>query len=221
MNKHGNNFINLAGKRFGRLLVLSLNGKIREEAAWTCRCDCGSEIICAGYPLRRGNTKSCGCLSRDRIENLNKKHGLSGTIEYNCWIRMKRRCCNPKDRKFKDYGGRGILVCARWVNSFESFLKDIGKRPSSMHSLGRINNDGNYEPGNVRWELPIEQANNCRSNHKILYNGKNLTISQWGRIIGTSPDNIYSRIGNGWSEIESITIPFKKNENNKLRTRKH
>lgn len=151
-----------AGERFGQLTALSLSHRRRYRNRWVyywlCQCDCGQIAIINRNSLRRGFTQSCGCRRRNRF----RTHGWRRTPEYAAWTRMKNRCYNVKDRRYADWGGRGIRVCLKWRKSFPAFLTDVGRRPSPQHSIDRINNDGDYEPDNVRWATRIEQARNCR-----------------------------------------------------------
>lgn len=121
-----------------------------------CVCRCGREREVHVGSLRAGISKSCGCSTNAR------KHGLSKTPEYKLWQSMNSRCRNPKGESYVNYGGRGITVCQRWQDSFVAFLDDVGRRPSPELTLDRINNDGDYEPGNVRWTTRKVQAANCR-----------------------------------------------------------
>jgi hypothetical protein len=155
--------LEITGQRFGRLAVIGF-AKIdgRRRAHWLCRCDCGNEVVVRGQSLRSGDTQSCGCLQ----QFANLKHGHrrshSPSPEYISWCSMLTRCTNPKATGFANWGGRGITVCERWLHSFANFLADMGLKPSPDLSLDRIDNDGNYEPGNCRWATPEEQNNNQR-----------------------------------------------------------
>jgi hypothetical protein len=167
----------LTGMKFGRLTTLELAPHVysgnRYRVAWKCACSCGGEIIATADCLREGNVRSCGCLYAD---TRNTTHGASRTPEYVTWHQMIQRCCNPKDRRFKHYGGRGISVCDRWrfgengKGPFECFIADIGHRPTSpadakrsQFSIDRIDNNDSYRPGNVRWATNMEQAHNKRT----------------------------------------------------------
>lgn len=157
----------LTGKRFGRLVVVKQAGRSNSrKVLWLCLCDCGNEKVVMADHLRRGNTKSCGCLMEEsRIIN-NTTHGLSNSNTYNVWRAMKSRCTLPSQKSFPDYGGRGICVCDEWMHSFESYYNYVSKLPhfgEDGYSLDRINNERGYEPGNVQYATRKEQANNRRS----------------------------------------------------------
>lgn len=153
----------LVGKKYSRLLVLFLHHTEKSgENYWLCRCDCGNVAIVRRSCLRRGATKSCGCLQRELIVDRSRTHGLVATPEYHSWNGMKARCTNPKGKDWNRYGGRGIRVCDRWLNSFENFLADMGRRPGPGYSIERKENDGNYEPGNCCWATAKDQAKNRR-----------------------------------------------------------
>lgn len=155
------------GERFGNLTVISESERHRRESGRPertvkCLCDCGNVVIKKLQLLIIGNTTSCGCFHRNMMKQKMTKHGMKGEPEYLTWKRMKYRCYNPKSKAYECYGGRGIIVCDKWKNDFLAFFNDIGKKPSPEYSIDRINVDGNYEPGNVRWATSKQQANNRR-----------------------------------------------------------
>jgi hypothetical protein len=157
---------NLAGLKFGRLTVMRRAGRQRRSLMWVCVCDCGVERSVRGTALTTGNTTSCGCAKRELmalVGRSNGTHRLSRIPEYAVWVAMRHRCYTKKNPRFKYYGALGVSVCDRWRNDFEAFLADVGRRPSPGHSIDRYpDNNGNYEPGNVRWATTIEQRRNRR-----------------------------------------------------------
>lgn len=151
---------NLIGKKFNRLIVIGEAGRNKfGHVMWVCACDCGEDAIVSGNNLKRGITKSCGCLFTEVLIRRNWKHGMKNTPEYYSYGAAKGRCENRNNKAYPNYGGRGIKFL---FDSFDSFLLATGMKPSAEHTLDRINNDGNYETGNVRWALPQEQVENRR-----------------------------------------------------------
>lgn len=139
------------------------------------------------------------------------KHGQARlgkqTLEYQAWARIKARCFNPKCEQYKNYGGRGITICDRWLHSFEAFFQDMGRRPPGT-SLGRINNDGHYDPTNCAWQTPVEQANNTRRNRLLTHLGRTMTARQWERELGFGNGTLTKRLKDGWSPDEAISTPL-------------
>lgn len=200
--------IDLTGVRFGRLIVQQRVGSIKHGAGtapvWSCVCECGKHCVVSGPCLRGGFTKSCGCIQL--------RHGAYAgrsnrpIPEYSVWTSMIQRCENPSSQQFSSYGGRGISVCERWHDPAR-FLLDMGPRPGKGYSLDRIDVNGNYEPGNCRWATAIEQANNKRTNHVLVVEGRALNISEWARETGIFVSTIRERIKRGWSPERAISVP--------------
>jgi len=193
------------GDTFGRLTVVSLAEN--ESRSFFCKCECGQNRTVLGKSLLSGNTKSCGC---SRI-----KHGHSGGVrrsmapEYSVWQDMNRRCHSSSNRSFSSYGARGISVCDRWRNSFSSFYSDMGPRPTSSHSLDRINNDIGYSPENCRWATGKEQSRNTRRTRLLTVNGLTMSLSEWaerngGGLISTT---ISQRLKCGWPPELAVKEP--------------
>lgn len=204
-----NNRLELSGMKFSSLLVISFAGIKKHpcgssHSLWNCKCDCGKEIIVHGSSLTTGNSKSCGCVSRRNTSNRCRTHGMSGTNSYLRWQGMMNRCRNIKDISYKNYGGRGITVCERWTN-YSNFISDMGQAPEGC-SLDRIDNNGNYEPGNCKWSTVSEQSRNKRSNRIISFQGKSQALIDWAREIGIDQASLRERLDK-WSIQDSLTKP--------------
>ena len=205
--------INEARKKYGRLRVLRrVENNARGEAMWRCRCKCGTVTTVKGSDLRSGNTQSCGCWNRELASARRKIHGRSYTIEYLVWRGIKTRCYNPKATGYDRYGGRGIRMAKRWLNSFENFFADVGPRPSPKHTIDRYpDSDGDYEPGNVRWATKKEQSVNKSNTRYVVIGGKKRPAIDVAREHGISPPVLQNRIfRNGWSVERACTQPIKR-----------
>jgi hypothetical protein len=197
---------NLDGQRFGRLVVINeIQGHKRKQMV-ACRCDCGNTKAVRASSLLRGDTRSCGCLSREILVARSTKHAMTETPEYRAWVAMNNRCRNARQKGYHRYGGRGIKVCSRWVHSFDNFYADMGPRPSQKHSIDRIDNNGDYAPENCRWATATEQGNNRESNHNISWNGETRTIVTWARTRGIKASTISKRISCGHSPQDAIAM---------------
>jgi hypothetical protein len=201
------------GLKINRLLVIEIveNSKSRNKKC-LCKCDCGNEKIIDTYSLQTEKTKSCGCLSRELITKMNLKHGQSSgdnakiSSEYRAWKSIKDRCYNKNNISYKYYGGRGITVSQEWLNSFETFFQDMGKKSTPKHSIERDDVNGNYCKENCRWATIEEQHNNTRRSRFIEYNGKTQTLNQWAKELNTGRKNITYRLNKGISVEETFSI---------------
>jgi hypothetical protein len=208
-------FEDLTGQRFGRLVALRKYEIPSKVTRWVCVCDCGNETRSFKTALKRGQAQSCGCLRRElssqaaKLRKTNLKHGLSKTPEYGVWLTMRRRCDDPNVEKFQQYGGRGIKVCERW-QKFENFISDMGRRPGPEFSIERLDNDGNYEPSNCRWETVQEQSYNKSTTRLLSYKGQEITVHQASKVAGIPKNNIFARLYRGWSVERAIEEPLRR-----------
>lgn len=202
-------YIDITGMRFGRLVAMHELGFTNSgRPKWKCICDCGNFTISRKCSLRDGTSQSCGCLRRERSIASQKARAeyLWKKPVYRVWNGMKERCTNPNCSSYHRYGGRGITVCDRWMK-FKPFYEDMGDPPFKGASLGRINNDGNYEPGNVRWETRETQSRNTCTNRFISFNGESLCIQDWSKRLGIKRLTLHSRLLSGWSIEKAFTTP--------------
>lgn len=207
-------FKDLTGQKFGRLTVIERAGNDKRcNATWKCVCSCSqkTERIVPGVDLISGHTRSCGCLNSELITLRNLKHGKRGTRLYTIWASMKKRCYNPKDVSYKNYGGRGITVCDEWKNDFKAFYNwaiDNGYKDNL--SIDRIYNEKSYFPSNCRFATRKEQNNNQRSNHLITYKGRTQNLKQWADELELNYDTLRHRINTyNWSIEKALNTPVK------------
>lgn len=206
----------MIGKKFGRYSVIAEVAPIKHGRnvirRFLCRCDCGTEKVIRGAGLRSGDSRSCGCYKRDaaksRSNNLLHGDTRRGVVspEYRTWQSLKNRCYRIKNSDYSRYGGRGISVCDSWRNSFTQFLADVGRQPSPEHSIERIDNDGNYEPGNVRWATPFEQSRNKRNSRYFESGGKRLCLTDWAKELGVNRRTVlrHVRLGSDLSKVRKL-----------------
>ena len=170
------------GKQYGKLTVVSIANRQswrNKNRHYVCKCECGVTKIINSSDLASGNVNSCGCLKKEKLRKISSTHGNSNHPLYGIWSGMIHRCTNKNIPNYKNYGGRGIYVCERWLK-FDNFVSDMGNRPSQPHSIDRINNDDGYHPKNCRWSLPREQQLNKRNSNKkrnLYFSSNNIQLS--------------------------------------------
>lgn len=211
----------IPGQRFQMLTVVSAGrGYVdsyygRPRRNWVCKCDCGRTTIVRESNLKNGHTHSCGCQRftsdawKHRKTNLRHGDARKGhvTPEWLAWRGLMDRCLNPSSRSFVDYGGRGISICKRWVDSFEAFLADVGRRPGPGYSIDRKNNDRGYEPGNVRWATATQQMRNRRNVIMAKINGVTVPAITLAEEYGVRAETMRNRVRCGWSPERAATTP--------------
>lgn len=196
--------INMIGRKFGRLMVLSDNNiRQNKRIMWLCICDCGVQLYVRGDHLQQKATQSCGCTKGD-------SHNMSKTKTYITWCNMISRCVNPNNKHYKNYGDRGIKVCPRWLNSFTNFFKDMGKHPTNMF-IDRKNNNKGYSPSNCRWVTRKQNQRNMRNNRNITFNGKTQCLTDWAEELNINMGTLYARLTTyGWSIERALTTPIRR-----------
>jgi hypothetical protein len=189
-------------QRYGKLQFIEEAGKNKHgQKLWRLVCDCGKECVKLAGAVKIGHTKSCGCLLRSGLSN--RRHGKRHSQIYNVWCNMKARCSNPHHPAYHNYGRRGIGFSPDW-EAFENFLRDVGEPPSPEHTLDRINNDGNYELGNVRWTSRAVQSRNNRSNILVTIGDTTKCLHDWCDDYQISPGSVYRRLANGEDIVSAI-----------------
>ena len=197
--------VDLTGRHFSRLSV------VRRDTGryWVCVCVCGRRTRVRQDHLLHGHIRSCGCFHDEVARTGNTIHGHhprgSSTPEYRSWSGMIRRCCRSSDKRWADYGGRGITICVRWRRDFRSFLEDMGLRPDWATSIDRIDVNGNYEPSNCRWATATQQARNTRYRRVITIHGVSRTLAEWQEATGVDKRRISARLAAGWPEDDVLS----------------
>lgn len=215
--------LDLTGLRFGRLVAFSIARRSsRGVVYWSCRCDCGGSAEVSSENLRVGQTTSCGCYQRERASEANFRHGLCDSRQYHSWAGMVQRCTNRDSPAWDNYGGRGVYVCERWLNSAKNFLDDMGDPPPGDYSIDRIDNGGGYTcgkcdqcrargwPANCRWATRVEQAYNRRTNRLITHQGESLPLGMWAERVGLRRRTVEGRIRSGWTVERALSTPVRR-----------
>jgi hypothetical protein len=205
----------MIGRRFGKVTVISKcdDPQIRKDRQnpyfpyWTCRCDCGRILRRRTDNLKHNaSCASCGAGPKPTHGHAGRYRG-GRSPEYRVWSGMIQRCHNPNHDKHRIYGARGICVCERWRRSFVAFLEDVGPRPHKGLQLDRINNDGNYEPGNVRWTTPMANCRNSRNAKPVKAFGRERCMAEWCAEFNMVHGTVTARIKRGWTPERALTTP--------------
>lgn len=204
--------IDLTGQKFGRLTVIARSDDKRKEVRWECRCACGNQTTVTSISLRKGTTRSCGCLRKETTARRRATHGKAKSRLYITWKGIKSRIHNKNERDYEYYGGRGIGVCPEWEDDFQAFHDwAIANGYADDLTIDRIDNNKNYSPDNCRWVDMKTQNNNKRSNKQITFRGKTQNLSQWAKELGIPRTALSNRIHvSGWSIERALTTPVKK-----------
>lgn len=199
----------IIGKLFGRLTPkYELDKDRKYRRTFLCTCICGKEVPVKLTALRTGKSTSCGCYAREVKSIVHKKHGMYGTSEYQTYHGMLRRCTDSKRHDYKNYGGRGIKVCPRWLESFENFYADMGNKLAPGLTLERRDVNGNYSPENCFWAPALEQQRNTRRSKWYTYKGESKTLPQWADLFKISQNNLWQRIEvYNWSIERALEEP--------------
>lgn len=208
----------ISGQRYGRLTAKKIIGKSKNGTAiWQCQCDCGNMTEILSTVLKSGETKSCGCLLKERVAETSRRHGMYGTRIYEIWRKMRRRCRCESEKAYKDYGGRGIKVCDEWNDAKTGFLIFYQWAMENGYAddltIDRIDVNGNYEPNNCRWATVKEQANNRRNNRKVTYEGETKTVSEWADILDVNQCILWHKLKkHNWNlqEVMELQIDLSK-----------
>jgi hypothetical protein len=199
------------GAKIGRWTLVELRGWLNGKVSlWDCVCECGTLRTLHSPSLYAGTSKSCGCLM---VEEKSTKNGMSKKypLLYARYRAMYQRCYNPENKRYSDYGGRGISICTHWLKSFENFLEDMGEPPFPGASLDRINNDGDYEPANCKWSDRKEQNRNTRKTRWVEFEGKMRRLQELAEEFKINVSSLTSRLGMYKMDLEAaLTLPVSK-----------
>lgn len=200
--------IDLTGQRFGRWIVIGKAKNIGKRTAWLCKCECGETRPVKTDLLRRGESKSCGCIRKEKLIAYSTTHGGSKTHLYAIWNSMCGRCHVESSSAYPRYGGRGVSVCDEWRCNFQAFMEwAILHGYEDKLTLDRIDNAGGYSPDNCRWVDMRCQCNNKTNNARLTFHGETHTVTEWSRITGISRSTINDRRNLGWSVEDTLTVP--------------
>lgn len=215
----------LTGVRFGRLECLKVVGREASSrcVVWLCRCDCGAMVAVRSTSLLTGNTKSCGCLQREKARSQaasRAKHNGCGTRLYRIWKHMKERCQNPNNKDYSNYGGRGIYVCDEWLDfaKFRDWALANGYRDDL--TIERIDVNGPYAPSNCIWIPKAAQNRNTRATRRVTFAGRTLTLREWAEATGIPWNTLRNRLAKGWPFERAITEPIHRNKQREKRAAK-
>jgi hypothetical protein len=201
--------LDMTTKKYGRLKAIrQIHNPKQTGALWEFVCDCGNVKIIKSQPVRLGKVVSCGCYMKELAAKLKQKHDCSYHANYKVWRGMIQRCTHLQNKDYPSYGGRGITVCNDWLDP-NNFIKDMGERPSKLHTIDRIDNNGNYEPNNCRWVLMLTQSHNKRNNRNLTAYGETLCMAEFSRKYNIAQTTIMRRLRNGMTAEQIIQTPIR------------
>jgi len=212
------------GKKFNRLTILSHAGWKKDKDGYVicimvlCKCDCGKEKVIPFNFVTRGISKSCSCLQKEFTSKRTRTHNKTFSSEYRTWVGIKKRCLDKNNKFYSYYGGRGITMCDRWKNSFESFYEDMGDKQNPKLTLDRIDNNKGYYKENCRWATRKEQSANTRQRFDALvytFKGKTMTLPRWCEALNLNYKTLHVRLKSGWTVEKSFTTPIQYKPSNK------
>lgn len=198
----------ITGQKFGRLTALYRLHNTKGRTKWFCICECGNIKEVQISHLIKNNIKSCGCLRKELASKRATTHGKHDTRLYQTWCDIKKRCYNPNNKRYKDWGGRGIAVCSEWKDDFQAFYDwAINNGYDDSLTIDRIDNNKGYEPNNCRWATTKQQTRNRRNTKYITYKGESKPLAEWCEILNLNYDKVKHRINNyGWSIEKALEI---------------